>query len=91
MHAKMRFFALDRKHPFWANLVQKIKTAEFNSDVHFFGFQPEITFLGKFGPKNQNCPFKLKFGTYSPGHNILKLDNFLVQVRFASSKTKLDI
>ena len=56
-----------------------------------FCFRPQTPFLGKFGPKNQNCPFKLKFGTYSPGHNILKLDNFLVQVRFASSKTKLDI
>ena len=22
-----------------------------------------IPFLGKFGPKNQNCQFKLKFGT----------------------------
>ena len=28
----------------------------------FFYFRPEIPFLGKFGPKNQNCQFKLKFG-----------------------------
>ena len=27
-------------------------------------FRPEITFLGKFGPKTQNSPFKLQFGTY---------------------------
>ena len=26
-------------------------------------FELEIPFLGKFGPKNQNCQFKLKFGT----------------------------
>ena len=25
----------------------------------------EIPYLGKFGPKNQNCHFKLKFGTYT--------------------------
>ena len=28
-------------------------------------FRPEIPFLGKFGPKIQNCHFKLKFGTYA--------------------------
>ena len=27
-----------------------------------FSFQPEIPFLGKFGPKIQNCQFKLKSG-----------------------------
>ena len=26
--------------------------------------------MGKFGPKNQNCQFKLKFGTYNLGQNI---------------------
>ena len=31
----------------------------------FFGFWVEIPLLGKFGPKNQNCHFKLKFGTYT--------------------------
>ena len=36
--------------------------AEFNDDVHFFSFWPEILF-GKFGPKKQNCQFKLKIGT----------------------------
>ena len=29
----------------------------------YYRFQPEIPFLGKFGPKNENCQFKLKFGT----------------------------
>ena len=33
--------------------------------VRFFRFGPETHFLGKFGPKNQNCQFKLKFGTYT--------------------------
>ena len=35
---------------------------EFNGDVHFFRFLPEIRFFGKFGSKVQNC-FKVKFGT----------------------------
>ena len=33
--------------------------------VHCFCFGPETYSLGKFGPKNQNCKFKLKFGTYT--------------------------
>ena len=31
--------------------------------VHFFRFRPEKLFLDKSGQKNQNCQFKLKFGT----------------------------
>ena len=31
--------------------------------VYFFCFRPEKPFLGKSGQKNQNCQFKLKFGT----------------------------
>ena len=30
--------------------------------VRFFFFRLEITFLGKFGPKNQNRQFQLNFG-----------------------------
>ena len=33
------------------------------SDVHIFCFRPEKPFLGKSGQKNQNCQFKLRFGT----------------------------
>ena len=29
----------------------------------FFGFQPKIPFLAKFGPKNQIWQFKVKRGT----------------------------
>ena len=43
------------------DLVQ-FKYVEFDGDLHFF-LQLEFSFLGKFGPKNQNCQFKLKFGT----------------------------
>ena len=34
-----------------------------NSMVVFIA--SEIPFLGKFGPKNENCQFRLEFGTYS--------------------------
>ena len=43
----------------------QFKYAEFNGDVHSFCFWSEIPFLGRFGPKNQNYQFKLKFGTYT--------------------------
>ena len=33
--------------------------------VHLIRFRLEILFLGKFGPKNQNCQFMLKFGTWT--------------------------
>ena len=64
------FSALDPKYSFWVNLVSKnqklskvtLCDGEFNDDVHFFCFRQEIPFLGKFGPKNQNVQFKLKFG-----------------------------
>ena len=36
---------------------------QFNGGVHFFCFRPETPFLGKFGSKNQNYQFKLKFGS----------------------------
>ena len=39
--------------------------AEFNGDAHFFRFWLELPFLDKLGPKNQNCQFKLIFGTYT--------------------------
>ena len=35
--------------------------AEFNGDVHLFCLRPQIIFLGKFGPKNQNCQFKQEY------------------------------
>ena len=36
----------------------------------FFSFPPKIPFLGKFGPKNHNCQFKLRLDTYNHGENI---------------------
>ena len=40
-----------------------MQNAEFNGGIHFFCFKPETPFLGQFSPINQNCKFKLKFGT----------------------------
>ena len=54
-------------------------------------FRLEILFLDLFGPKNQSFWFKLKFGTYNVGHNILELCNILVQIRLTTSKMKRDI
>ena len=39
--------------------------AEFSSYAQFFRFRPQIPFLGKFGPKYQNCQSFLKFGTWA--------------------------
>ena len=43
-----------------------------------FCFPPDIPFFGKFAPKNQNCQFKLKFGTLS--NSIIK--NSMVMFTF---------
>ena len=40
-----------------------LEYAEFNGDVQFFCFWPEIHFLRKFGPKIQIFLFKVKFDT----------------------------
>ena len=42
-----------------------MQSAEFNSDAQFVCFRLEIPFLGKFGPKSQNCQFQMKFDTYT--------------------------
>ena len=36
----------------------------FNTDVNLFHLKPEITSFSKFGTKDQNCQFKLKFGSW---------------------------
>ena len=40
-----------------------VEYAEFNSGVHSFYSRWEIPFLGKFGSKNENCRYRLKFAT----------------------------
>ena len=47
------------------NLGCKCQNVSFEvlPDILRWCFWPEIPFLGKFGPKNQNCQVKMKFGT----------------------------
>ena len=57
------------------------------------------TLLGSRKPKltNRTLQYMVTYVTFfkllfcDPGHNILELDIFLVQVQFATSKMKLDI
>ena len=87
------FSVLERKHPFWVNLVQKIKIVSLSWNLvprlirtcriqwwcAFFGFRPETPFLGKFGSNSQNCQFKLKFGTWTNS----KMQNSMVLFTFS--------
>ena len=88
------FIVLDQKYPFWANLVKRIKIvnltwnleprlyfvyAEFNGDNHFFCFRRRIPFLRKFGPKIQNCLFKVKLGIKT----ISNMQNFIIIFTFS--------
>ena len=71
-------FLLHWKHPFCSNLVRKIKIFSLSWNLvpsliwicrvqwwcSFFCFRLETPSSGKFGPTNQNCQFKLKFGIY---------------------------
>ena len=73
---KCGFSVLDRKYPFWRNLVQKIKIVSLSWNLvprliriciiqhwcFLFLFSAENTFLVKCGSKIQNCLFKVKFG-----------------------------
>ena len=38
----------------------------------FVGFRPKIPFLDKFGPKIQNCLFKVKFGARTVQNSIMQ-------------------
>ena len=88
------FFVFEWKYPFWANLVQKVKIISWSWNLvarliwicriqwscSFFCFWLEMPFLGKFGPKNQNCHFKLKFGTYSNSNMQNSMVMFILSV-----------
>ena len=71
------FFVLDGKYLICTNLVHKIRIVISSWNLvprliqicriqwrpSIFLLRPEILFLGKFGPKNEDWRFKLKFGT----------------------------
>ena len=50
----------------------------------FSGFDLEIPFLGKFGPKSQNYQFQLKFGTYTNSN----MQNSIVMFTFPAFDQK---
>ena len=68
------FSVFHRKYPFWANLVCKIKITRLHwnsiprlnrictTTVYLICFRRKVPFWRKFGPKNLNCQFMLKFG-----------------------------
>ena len=70
-------FCFQLKYLFLVNLVQKLKIIRLSWNFvlrliqicrillwcSLFLFSTGNTFLGKFGPKNQNCQFELKFRT----------------------------
>ena len=77
------------KYPFGGNLAPNwylnyFEYARFNGTVHLFCFRLEISFLSKFGPKNQNCQFKLKFGT----QNNSNMQNSMVVFTFSALDQK---
>ena len=67
------FSVLQRKHPFWDNLVQKIKIVNLSwncmpriiwiSRYQWWCFRQVTPFLDEIGLKNLSCQFNLKFGT----------------------------
>ena len=77
--------------------LDQFEYPEFNGGVHFCCFRRETTFLGKFGLKNKNCQFKLKFGTQtnSNAQNSIALFTFSVLTgstlfgQISSKKSKL--
>ena len=69
----LTFPALGLKYPFWRNLFKEIRIvilslnvlSKVNDAVHFFCLRQEIIILDKFGPKVENCLFKVKLGVES--------------------------
>ena len=62
---------------YFVNDCRLIRISKFDVDVQFFSFGPEISFLGKFGSKNENCRFKIKVVIYT-NLNILNLIVFFI-------------
>ena len=60
------FSVFDHKYLSWATLFQKFEIVQskiwYKDELEYAKFK-QLPFLGKFGPKNRNCQFKLKIGT----------------------------
>ena len=88
------FLFSTKNNLFWVNLVQKIEIVSLSWNlVHriirickiqwwccpIFLFSTRNSFLGIFGPENQNCQFKVKFDTYIT----LNMHNSMVMFTFS--------
>ena len=62
----------------WSKKIKAVSLS-WNSILRLFCFRPETPFLGKFGPKNQNCQFNLKFGTWTNSN----MENSMVVFTFS--------
>ena len=62
-----------------------------NGDVQFSYFRLKRSFLGKFGPKNQNCQFKLKFGTLTNSNKQKSMVSFTFHVCWPNHLLKLKL
>ena len=91
---RCEFSVIDKKHPFWTNLAQKIKIVSPSYNlvpkpiricrIRWWWSLPFLTentclFWGKFGPISQNCQFLLKFGTQTN----LNMNNSMVMLIFS--------
>ena len=88
------FFVFEWKYPFWANLVQKVKIISWSWNLvarliwicriqwccSLFLFLSGNTLFGQIWSKNQNCHFKLKFGTYSNSNMQNSMVMFILSV-----------
>ena len=89
------FSVLERKYPFWANLVQKDKIVclqcslvlrlifnyvEVDDDIQIFSFRLEITFLGKFGSKRQSCLITMKLRALTNSNMLNSMVMFICPV-----------
>ena len=68
-------------------IADLFESADFNSEVHFFCFHPEIAFC-KFDPKKENCWFEMKFGIYLDYFEYPKLDVYLISQQFTRRDLK---
>ena len=59
--------------------------------VRLICFRLEIPFLGKFGPKSQNCKFNLKFGTLNNSNIQLSQKYYWENVKISDHKCRFSI
>ena len=87
-------------HWIWSLVPSKFWICRIHKLFTFFQFWEDILFLGKFGPKSQNCQFKLKFGTLTNSNIqslmvVLTFSVFLVEMlfmgKFDLKKSKLSV